>query len=388
MTTRRGPLTAAFCKRISTAGRYGDGRGSYGLYLRVWIRTNGRVGKAWAQRLRIGGRVTSLGLGSYPAVTLARAREKAVANRRAVEEGRDPRRAATATFRQLVEKVVNLHAKSWKPGSRLPAQWRQTFRDYADPVIGDKPVSEIHRADVLAIVTPLWHAKPTAAEKVLARIGTVLKYAVAKGLVRENVADDAAIRAALPKANGKRTKHHAALPHGEVRDALARVRACDAQATARLALEFLVLTACRIGEVRGAAWREIDLDTATWTVPTERMKANREHRVPLSGRALEVLAEARELADGSGLVFPSAQTGGAVSEWALTQARRQAGISATLHGFRSSFRDWAAENGAEPAVAEAALAHVVKNATEDAYRRTDLLERRRELMEVWAGYIT
>ena len=387
MQRRSGPLSATFCRNVTTPGRYGDGRGSHGLYMRVHETASGRIGKPWGQRIRVNGRVTCLGLGSYPVVTLARARDKALANRRAVEEGRDPRRGGMATFRELAEKVIRLHAKSWKAGSKSPGQWRQTFRDYADPVIGDKPVSEITRSDVLAIVSPIWHDKPSAAGKVLRRVGIVLRYAVAQGLVEHNVADASAIKAALPKANGGGQRHFKALPHGEVAEALARVRASDSPDAARLALEFLVLTASRPGECREAEWAEIDLETATWTIPAERMKANREHRVPLSGRALEVLDQARELSDGSGLVFPSKRTGRPVSDWAFAALRRRADIDATLHGFRSSFRDWTAENGMDHAVAEAALAHVVSNATEAAYRRTDLFERRRELMEDWADYV-
>lgn len=386
MERRSGPLSAVFCRNVTTAGRYGDGgRGSHGLYLRVWKRANGRIGKAWAQRITIGGRRTNLGLGTYPAVTLAEARRRALANRQAVEEGRDPRRSAMATFRELAERVIALHAKSWKPGSYLPQAWRQTFRDYADPVIGDRPVNEITRSDVLAIVSPIWHSKPAAAKTVLQRVATVLKYALAEGLVEHNAADAPAIRAALPKTNGGR-KHHKALPHGEVAAALAKVRASGSQPAARLALEFLALTACRPGEVRGAEWAEIDLEAGTWTIPAERMKAKRVHRVPLSGPALEVLAEAHELSNGSGLVFPSALTGGPVSGRALTDVLRQVDEAGTAHGLRSSFTDWAAESSVDRAVSEAALAHVV-GGVEGAYRRTDLLERRREVMERWADYL-
>ncbi len=381
-----GPLSAAFCRNVKEPGRYGDGRGSHGLYLRVYRLANGRLGRSWGQRLRIRGRVTCLGLGPYPVVSLAEAREKALENRRVAYRGGDPRRAEVPTFRELAEKVIALHAKSWKPGTYLPQAWRQTFRDYADPEIGDKPVGEITRSDVLAIVTPIWHERPAAARSVLQRIGIVLKYAVAQGLAERNVAEAAAIRAALPKANGGR-KHHKALPHGKVAAALAKVRASRAQPATRLALEFLALTACRPGEVRGARWTEIDLEAGTWTIPAERMKAKRAHRVPLSGHALEVLAEARELSGGSELVFPSRTMGGPVCGRALTDVLRQVGTDATAHGLRSSFRDWCAESGVDRVLAEAALAHVV-GGVEGAYQRSDLLERRREVMASWAQYAT
>ena len=225
------PLSDTFCTRVREPGRYGDGgRGGHGLYLKVQIFTNGRIGRAWGQRVRINGRATNLGLGSYPAVTLALARRRAILNRQTIEEGRDPRRARAAsatTFRAVAERVIKLHGKAWKPGSYLPTAWRASFRTYAAP-INDKQVADIRRADVLAILTPIWTAKPAAAKIVLQRVGTVLKYAVAEGLAPFNVADPA-LRAALPKANGGTTRHHKALPHGEVAAALAKVRASASQ---------------------------------------------------------------------------------------------------------------------------------------------------------------
>ena len=379
-------LSATFCSKVRTPGRYGDGgRGSHGLYFRVWIRANGRVGKSWAQRLRINNRVTCLGLGTYPAVTLAEARSRALKNRQAVEEGQDPRRGPAPNFRELAERVIALHAKSWKKGSQLPRDWRSSFQRYAAP-INDKPVDEITRADVLAIVTPIWHTRPAAARTVLQRIGTVLRYAVAQELVEYNAAEASAIQAALPKANGT-LRHHKALPHGKLKAALERVRASnDAPPAVRLALEFVALTACRVSEVRGARWEEIDVDAGTWTIPADRMKAKREHKVPLSGRALEILAEARALSNGSGLVFPSAKTGGLFSRRLPGEVFRRCGVDSTIHGLRSSFRDWAAETGVDRAVAEAALAHVVQG-VEGAYRRTDLLEARRAIMERWGEHV-
>ena len=377
------PLTAAFCRTVTRPGRYGDGgRGSHGLYLRVWHRTNGRVGKAWAQRIRVHGKPTNLGLGTYPAVTLVEARRRALANRQAVEEGRDPRGGGVPTFAEAAEKVIALHSKSWKPGSRLPTKWRQTFRDYAFPVIGDKRVGQVTTHDVMAILTPIWTAKPAAARAVRQRIGAVCKWAVAKGYREDNPAGDA-ITAALPRHNGGR-KHHKALPHAELGDALANVRADRVSAPAvRLALEFVALTACRNSEVLGAKWSEIDGDT--WTIPAARMKTRREHRVPLSTRAREVLAEARKLSRGS-LVFPSTR-GKQIAGRTLGELFRRLGIPSTVHGLRSAFRDWAAETGVARDVAEAALAHRVRNQVEAAYRRTDLFEARRIVAEDWGAYL-
>ena len=379
-------LSATFCSKVRAPGRYGDGgRGSHGLYLRVWIRANGRVGKAWAQRIRINGRVTCLGLGAFPIVTLAEAREKALENRRATAQGQDPRRGPAPTFRELAERVIALHAKSWKKGSQLPRDWRSSFQRYADP-INNRPVDEITRADVLRILTPIWHTRPAAAKTVLQRIGTVLRYAVGQELVEYNAAEASAIRAALPKANGT-LRHHKALPHGEVAAALRKVRCCPAPPEVQLAIEFVALTTCRVSEVLGARWAEIDLEGATWTILAERMKAKREHRVPLSGRALEILLEARELSGGGkGLIFPSGVTGRAISRRLPGEVFRRCGVDSTIHGLRSSFRDWAAETGVARAVAEAALAHVVQG-VEGAYRRTDLLEARRAIMGRWGEHV-
>ena len=377
------PLTAAFCRTVTRPGRYGDGgRGSHGLYLRVWHRTNGRVGKAWAQRIRVHGKPTNLGLGTYPAVTLVEARRRALANRQAVEEGRDPRGGGVPTFAEAAEKVIALHSKSWKPGSRLPTKWRQTFRDYASPVIGDKRVGQVTTHDVMAILTPIWTAKPAAARAVRQRIGAVMKWSIAKGFRGDNPAGNA-ITAALPRNGGH--KHHQAIPHADLGAALAKVRTSNSQPAVQLALEFVALTACRGGEVLGATWREIDAEAAVWTIPAARMKAKREHRVPLSPRALAVLQEARKLHHGD-LVFPSTK-GKQIAGRTLSDLFRRLGIPTTTHGLRSAFRDWAAEAGVDRDVAEAALAHRVRNQVEAAYRRTDLFEARRVVAEDWGAYL-
>ena len=384
MKSSRNPLSAAFCRTVKTPGRYGDGgRGSHGLYLRVWERVNGRIGKSWGQRLRINGRVTNLGLGVYPVVMLAEAREKALEYRRAAHRGRDPRGGGMPTFDRATEKVIRLHSKQWKQGSRLPAQWRQTLRDYAYPVIGEKRVGEIRTADVMAVLTPIWSTKPAVARIVRQRIGAVLKWAIAQGYREDNPAGDA-ISAALPRERGH--IHYRALPHSEIAAALRAVQASNSHPAIRLALQFVALTAGRGAEVCGARWKEIDLEKRVWTIPTTRMKAKREHRVPLSGQALEVLHAARGLSNG-GLVFPGGRRAKHVSGNVLLRLLRRLGIDTTVHGFRASFRSWASEQAIEREVAEAALAHTVKG-VEAAYARSDLLERRREVMEVWGCYIT
>ena len=377
------PLSAAFCRTVKTPGRYGDGRGSHGLYLRVWVRKgSGRVARSWGQRISVAGRRTNLGLGGYPVVTLVEARAKALANRRAVEQGRDPRGDKTMpTFEVAAEKVVVLHSKTWKAGSRLPEKWRASFRRYAFPRIGQKRVDQITTTDVLAVLTPIWHDKHATAREVRSRVGTVMKWAVAKGYRQDNPAGDA-IGAALPRKNGG-TVHLKALPHSQVAGALAKVRG-SGSSLAKLALELVAVTACRVGEVLGAMWTEIDLEAATWTVPAARMKTNREHRVALSPRAVRVLTEARSLSSGRGLVFPS-KTGRKISRTTLADLLTRLGVAGTLHGFRSSFRDWCAETGVDREVAEAALAHVV-GGVEGSYFRSDLFDRRRVVMADWSTY--
>ena len=247
------------------------------------------------------------------------------------------------------------------------------------------PVSDVTTADVLAILTPIWHDKPETARRVRQRIGAVMKWAVAMGYRPDNPAGDA-----LGQVLGRQravVQHMRALPHGEVADALTTVRTSQALVTTKDAFELLVLTAARSGEVRLATWDEMDLDAGVWTIPAARMKAKRDHRVPLSGRALAILHDARRRSDGTSLVFRSPR-GKPLSDMTLSKLIKELGIAAVPHGFRSSFRDWAAEQTNTPReVVEAALAHTVRNATEAAYARSDLFERRRRLMDDWAAYL-
>ncbi|MDE0005002.1 MAG: tyrosine-type recombinase/integrase, partial [Rhodospirillaceae bacterium] len=379
--------SATFVNTVNVPGRYGDGRGGHGLSLLVKRASIGGFSKSWAQRIRLDGKAANVGLGAYPVVTLARARQKALANARIVAEGRDPRdRASRApTFEQAVETVIAIHAENWKDGGKSAAQWRASLRDYAVPRIGSKRLDRISTADVMEVLLPIWSTKRETARRVRQRIGAIMKWAVAQGYREDNPAGDA-ISAALPK-NGLRRQHQRALPHAQVAEALQRVRASNAHRATTLAFQFLVLTACRSGEVRGARWDEVDDATATWTVPPERMKAKLEHRVPLSEQAVAVLDEAREIADKKGLVFPSA-TGRVLSDSTLSKLLRELGIGAVPHGFRSSFRDWAAERTDVPReVCELALAHVNSDRVEAAYRRSDLFDRRRQLMQHWSDYL-
>ena len=387
MVERPYRLSARFVATIEQPGRYGDGRGSGGLSLLVKHTARGHLAKSWAQRISLEGRQRNLGLGSWPHVSLAEAREKCALNLAARRRGElvTGRKRTVPTFEEAVEKVIAVHRAGWKDSSRSEEDWRATLRDYAIPNLGGRPVHRINTADVMAVVLPIWNEKRVTARRVRQRIGAVMRWAVAQGYREDNPAGEA-IGAALPR-NGVRPQHLAALPYSEVAGALEQVRGSSAYSGTVLAFEFLVLTACRSGEVRGARGEEMDLEGREWRIPPERMKTGREHRVPLSTAALAVLREARALADGSGVVFPSAR-GGPLSKLAIGKLVRDLGIGAVPHGFRSSFRDWAAECSDAPReVCELALAHVNTNSIEAAYRRTDLFERRRTLMEQWAVFL-
>ena len=380
MAKQRGaPLSATFVRTVKRPGRYGDGRGGFGLSLLVKNQTNGRLSKSWSQRCRIGGREFNIGLGAYPIVTLADAREKALDNRRLIAKGGDPRTGTdrTPTFQAAAEKVIALHRKGWKNPDRIAGQWEQSLRDNVFPRIGSMSVSKVAAADVLRCLKPIWHSKPTVAQAVKQRVSAVLKWAAAQGY-RTDDPTPAAV-AGLPKQN-RRVKHHDALPHGEVAKAIAMFDASNVQRTTALAFKWIVLTACRMSEAIQAQWDEIDMDAATWTVPATRSKTKKEHRVPLSTAALAVLAESPT---STGLIFPARN--GSMSRHLIGKTMKRLGITGTPHGMRSAFRDWCSENGVRREAAEMALAHVVKG-VEGAYRRTDLIDERRDIMQAWADY--
>ena len=379
-------LSASFVKTVNRPGRYGDGRGGFGLSLLVKPTTTGRLSKTWSQRLRIHANPVNVGLGAYPIVTLAEARKAALENRRTVARGRDPRSGGVPTFAEAVETVIAIHSPSWRSRGKYEANWRATLRNYALPRIGRKPVSAITTADVMGVLLAddFWNSKRVTAQRVRQRIGAVMKWAVAQGYREDNPAGDA-ISAALPR-NGTRVRHQRALPHRRVGAALDRIRSSGANTTTKLALEMLVLTACRSGEVRRARWPEFDLKSKIWTIPEERTKSGREHRVPLSSGALKVLEQAKAHGAGTDLVFPGLR-GRRLGDATLSLLLRRLEMPCVPHGMRSSFRDWCSETGVAREVAEASLAHVVKNQVEAAYARSDLLELRREAMEAWSDYL-
>ena len=316
----------------------------------------------------------NVGLGSYPVVTLSQARAKALVNRRAVENGEDPRkrREKALTFAEAVERVIALHEKSWS-NHKSAAQWRSSLGAYALPRLGKLPVRSVRGQDIMEVLEPIWSTRPETARRVKQRISAVMRWAISQGLRQDD--PTSALGMALPR-NGTVKQHHRALPHARVRDVLGRVQESSAWDGTKLALTFLALTATRSGEVRLARWEEIDKDAATWTIPGERMKSRRPHRVPLSLAALRVLEQAGENDDGSGLVFPSAtKSAKPLSDNTLSKLLRELGMAMVPHGLRSSFRDWCGETGVPRELAEWSLAHVVKG-VEGAYARSDLLERR------------
>lgn len=386
--TRPSRLSAAFVRTVKDPGRYGDGgRGSYGLSLLVRPSASGGLTKTWVQRLRINGRPTHLGLGQLALVSLGEARELAIENAKAVRAGVNPlvdrrRREAVPSFRDAAERVIALHIPNWKDGSRTAKIWHARLREHAYPTIGHVKVNVLATADVLGVLTPIWSTRRETARKLRQYVDSILSWCVAEGYLSSNPAEAKVINAALPRAGGQRN-HQRALAYAEVPAALAKLEASDAAETTKLAIRFLTLTACRSGEVRGATWDEVEEHTETWKIPSSRMKSARPHRVPLSQTAQAVLERARDYRDNSGLLFPS-PTGKVLSDNTLSKLFRDNDIAGTPHGMRSSFRVWAAETGVERTVAEMCLAHEVGSATETAYRRTDLFEARRSVMEDWA----
>ena len=377
---------------LNAPGRYSDDSAP-GLYLFVQAhRTKAgetTIRKSFVQRLTVRGKRVDIGLGTvrWGATTITEARRRAVENYRVARAGGDPRVRPDVrtipTFAEAVDAVLEIQRGAWKDGGKSERQWRASLRDYAGALM-PMTVDTIGPGDVLAVVGPVWNVKRETARRVTQRIGAVMKHAIAEGHRESNPVD--AIGAALPK-NGNHKDHHQALPYGAVHGALAKVRGSGAWWATKAAFEFLVLTAARSGEVRGARWDEIDMGAATWTVPAERMKAGREHRVPLSERALAVLAEARAQTSGAGLVFP-AHRGGMLSDMTMSKLCKSLALGMVPHGARSSFRQWAAERTNIPReVAEEALAHVNPNKVEAAYQRSDLFARRRDLMDAWARYL-
>jgi integrase len=378
-------LTAVRVKKASEAGRYADGNGLY-----LVVAPSGA--RRWVLRTVVHGRRRDIGLGGLKLVSLAEARELAAQYRRIARDGGDPlqerRRArrVVPSFEVAARSVHQEHKATWR-NAKHGEQWINTLSAYVFPHIGTRPIDQVDTPDILKVLTPIWLAKPETARRVRQRISTVLDWAKAAG---HRSGDNPVIGVAkgLPK-QPDRAIHMAALPYLKVPSFILRLRASDSTEMVRLAFEFLILTAARTSEVLEAKWNEIDIKAAIWTIPGSRMKAGREHRVPLAPACVAILKRSRELVPDGDYVFSGRDSDQHLSNMAFLMALRRLKLDITAHGFRSAFRDWASERTNFPSeVSELALAHTIKNKVEAAYRRGDLLDKRRELMATWAVFAT
>ena len=375
------PLSATLVRNLKEPGKYYD---LHGLFLRIEPTGSRR----WVQRLTISGRQREVGLGPAELVSLAEAREAAQQNKKIARAGGDPlaekrKSAAIPSFAEAVDRVIELHEPTWS-NPKHAAQFRSTLETYACPKLGKRPVSEIDASDILSTLQPIWTSKHETARRLKQRIGTVMKWAVAQGYRSDD--PTAALTQVLPKA-AKKPEHRKSISYAEVADCVAAVRQSDAMESTKLAFEFLVLTASRSGEVRGATWTEIDFEKAVWVIPGARMKMKAEHRVPLSAQALVILQKAKALGDPH-LVFPGSREGRPMSDMTMSKLIKELGFEADIHGFRTSFRVWVQEQTSTPfEVAEKALAHKTSNKVVAAYARSDLFEKRRQLMDAWSSYL-
>lgn len=376
-----GKLSATAVRNATKPGRMGDGDGLF-----LIIQPSGT--KSWMCRVQKAGSRRDFGIGSAAKVSLAQARERAREIRSWVELGLDPvfeRRKAEGvpTFKEATAKVLAAQRKTWR-NEKHEGQWLRTLETYVFPKLDNVQVSEITGPMIRNVLAEIWLSKPETARRVRQRIGAVLDWAFASGF-REAEAPMRAVTKGLPN-QPKNEGHFAAMPYSKVPAFVASLR--KRESFSRMALEFAILCASRSGKVRGARWEEFDLENCLWTVPKERMKANREHIIPLTPSAIRIIERAAALKLGDcPLVFPGAKRNTPLSDMTLTKLLREMKEPYTAHGFRSAFRDWVSEETEHPGeVAEAALAHVVKDKTEAAYRRGNLLEKRRLLMNDWSAF--
>jgi integrase len=379
MARETNKLTAAKVSRLKTPGRYGDG---LGLWLQV-TQSGDSVTKSWLFRYMINGRARTMGVGALHTVSLAEARVRARQARQAILDGRDPievrreerdeQRAnahKSMTFKEATEKFLGAHEAGWR-NDKHKRQWRNTLKAYAYPTLATRPISAIDSALVNEAVAPIWTRKPETARRTKQRIGRVVQW------VHEGMP--------LPSQSAnRRVQHHAAMPVADLPAFMAELR--ERNSVSARALEFTILTAARTGETLGAKRDEIDIETGIWKVPAERMKGCKEHQVPLSERALELVEDLPR--ERGGYLFPGARAKQPLSNMAMLELLRgMRGNGLTVHGFRSAFRDWAGDRTNFPReVVEHALAHKLPDRVEAAYRRSTALEKRRKLMEAWARY--
>ena len=392
-------LTAKGVAAMSKPGRYCDGH-------RLWLQVRGPDNKSWLLRYTspVTGKPRTMGLGDAFRVSLAEAREQADLANRTIRAGRDPleeaaqaesaKKAARAgvTFKEASARYIKAHSSTWR-NAKHRAQWGTTLSVYADPVIGEMPVHAIDTKHIIRILEELWHLKPETASRVRGRVESVLDFAATHGW-RSAGENPARWRGHLqnvlpPRSKVAQVQHHAALRWKEMPQFVGTALAAEGSVAA-LALRFTIYTAARTGEVLGATWKEIDLNGKIWIVPADRMKGHRPHTVPLSNAAMDILRQAAELGQNpDGYIFSGQKKGRPLSGMALSALLRRLGQNnLTIHGFRSSFRDWCAEATDHPRdVAEMALAHAIGSKVEAAYRRGDLFEKRITLMEAWASFL-
>ena len=378
-------LTALAVKKQTTPGRYSDGNG---LYLIV----DPSGAKRWLQRLSVQGKRCDLGLGSVRLVSLDNAREQALINRRVARAGGDPvaqrkhEKGLSMPFKDATLEVYKANLPVW--GNKKHAtQWFATMENHVFPKIGTKPVGSIQSTDILAVLEPIWTSKPDTAKKIRQRLNMVINWARGRGLF---TGEDPIKMAELSLPKTKQSKNHfKSLNYDEMPSLFEEIEASSATNQTKLALKFTILTCCRTTEVLNSNWIEIDLVKAIWTIPAERMKAGEPHSVPLSSGAINILEKANGLRADNGLIFPSSIDNKPMSDGTMRKLlQKTLGIDATVHGFRSTFKDWAAETtNHSNEVSEMALAHTISSKTEAAYRRGDLIHKRRELMEDWSNFL-
>ena len=382
MTADRARLTALKVQQVKAPGKYYD---HHGLFLRV----EPTGSKRWVQRLTIAGKQREIGLGSASLISLVEARDLAIANKKSAREGLDPiaikfTQINIPTFEDACVEVHALRAPTWS-NPKHAAQFLATLKTYVCPKLGKREISKLTSADVLSVLTPIWTSKPETARRLKQRISVVMQWAIAKGFRADDPA--AALNSALPK-NSQKPQHRKFIPYDQVTECLNVVKASKASQSTKLAIELLILTGVRSGEVRGATWSEIDFDRSVWAIPGPRMKMKEAFSIPLSQRALEILTKAKNLTDGSELIFPGSKWGRPLSDMTLSKLIKELGFDADIHGFRTSIRMWVQEKTNTPFdVAEAILAHKVGNKVTAAYARSELLEKRRDVMEGWSSYL-